>query len=108
MGFERELGGPTIPDGTPVLANRPPVIDTPVSEGAMRAPVGPMLPSPRGEGLPTGPQRGDMSDFGGLVDPSRLCSSHVLSRNFVPPGKYFGDSQMGAINPVSPTTSQAL
>jgi hypothetical protein len=61
MGFE---GGPSILDGTPVLANRPPVIDTPVSEGALRAPVGPMLPSPGGKGRPTGSQREAMSDFG--------------------------------------------
>jgi hypothetical protein len=46
-----------------------------------------------------------MSDFGGLVDPYRLCSSPVLSGNFVPPGEYFGDSLRWATNPVSPTTS---
>jgi hypothetical protein len=80
VGFEKGLGGPTIPDGTPVLANRPPVIDTHVSEGAVRVPVGPMLSSPgRGEGRLTGSRKGAMLDFGGLVDPSRLCSSPVLS-----------------------------
>jgi hypothetical protein len=105
VGFERGLGGPSIPDETSVLANRPPVIDTPVSEDAVRAPVGSMLPSQGGRGLPTGSQRGAMSDLGGLVDPSRLCSSPVLLGNFVPPREYFGDSMRGAIDPVSPTIS---
>ena len=95
VGFERGLGGPTIPDGTPVSVNRPPVIDTPVPEGAARAPVGPMLPSSEGEGRPTVSQRGATSDFEGLVDPFRLCSSPVLSGSFVPPGEYFGDSLRG-------------
>jgi hypothetical protein len=51
LGFERGMGGLTIPDGAPVLAYCPPLIDAPLPEVALRAPVGPMHPSSEGESL---------------------------------------------------------
>jgi hypothetical protein len=87
-----------------VLSNRPPLTDAPVPEVALRAPVGPMHPSPEGERLPVRSQRGAMADLGGLVDLSQRCSPPVLSGNFVPLGQHFGDSLREVIDPVTPTT----